>query len=340
MSKILTIFGATGAQGASVINAVLADPVLSGEYELRGTTRDISKPAAKALSGKGVKMISVSHQVSFQFKSHPQLTYNQADMSSPDSLAPAIAGSHTVFLVTNFWDSGSRSAETEIAQGKAVADACKTAGVRHLIFSSLVSPSKVSGGNLTHMAHFESKAAVEEHIRRLGVPATFVLLGWYMENFFHHLRRGGDGGYIWELPVDGDKSLLPLIDAGRDTGTFLPHMLPLLSPKRERLTRPRHVRKGSPQTAHPFRQAHPRRRRVPQPEPHPGHPRGHHRQERVRRAGLGRGVQVVPACGARAGDAREPSAARGPGVLRRGGPGRELGDAGGKAEDLDRVCCG
>jgi uncharacterized protein YbjT (DUF2867 family) len=60
MSKIFTVFGATGNQGGSVIRAVLADPVLSKEYKLRGVTRDVSKPAAQALSAKGVEMVKVS----------------------------------------------------------------------------------------------------------------------------------------------------------------------------------------------------------------------------------------------------------------------------------------
>lgn len=59
MSKIFTVFGATGNQGGSVIRAVLADPVLSKEYKLRGVTRDVSKPAAQALTAKGVEMVKV-----------------------------------------------------------------------------------------------------------------------------------------------------------------------------------------------------------------------------------------------------------------------------------------
>lgn len=59
MSKILTVFGATGNQGGSVIKAILADAVLSKEYKIRGVTRDTSKPASQALAAKGVEMVSV-----------------------------------------------------------------------------------------------------------------------------------------------------------------------------------------------------------------------------------------------------------------------------------------
>lgn len=59
MSKILTVFGATGNQGGSVIRTILADPILSKEWKIRGITRDPSKQAAKDLVAKGVEVVSV-----------------------------------------------------------------------------------------------------------------------------------------------------------------------------------------------------------------------------------------------------------------------------------------
>lgn len=59
MSKLITVFGATGNQGGSVIEALLADETLRKEFKIRAITRDTSKPAAKALEGKGVEVVSV-----------------------------------------------------------------------------------------------------------------------------------------------------------------------------------------------------------------------------------------------------------------------------------------
>ncbi len=59
-SKILIVFGATGNQGGSVIESVLADPRAAKEFKIRGITRDPSKGNAKALEAKGVEMVSVS----------------------------------------------------------------------------------------------------------------------------------------------------------------------------------------------------------------------------------------------------------------------------------------
>jgi uncharacterized protein YbjT (DUF2867 family) len=191
MSNIITVFGATGQQGGSVVSAILADPVLSKTFSVRAVTRDPSKPAAQALVAKGASVVS-------------------ADLSSPDSLAAALDGAHTVFAVTNYWES--MSADVELAQGKAVADAAKAAGVKHLIFSSLINISKASGGNLVHVPHFDAKADVEDYIREIGVPATFVQAGQFISNY---------GSFILALPIDGDKSRVPVFDPAADTGKFV-----------------------------------------------------------------------------------------------------------------------
>lgn len=59
MSKLLTVFGATGAQGGALIAHVLKHPKLSTIYKLRGITRDASKPAAIELEENGVKVVQV-----------------------------------------------------------------------------------------------------------------------------------------------------------------------------------------------------------------------------------------------------------------------------------------
>jgi uncharacterized protein YbjT (DUF2867 family) len=65
MSKTITVFGATGVQGGSVIKAILADPALAKEYTIRGVTRDTSKPNAQALAKQGVQLVTVRTEVNF-----------------------------------------------------------------------------------------------------------------------------------------------------------------------------------------------------------------------------------------------------------------------------------
>lgn len=124
-------------------------------------------------------------------------------------------GADTVFLVTNFWESG--SAEPEIKQGKIVADASKAAGVKHIIFSSLIDASKATNGRLVNITHFDGKAEVERYIRSTGLPATFVMLGIFMTELFNLIQKTEDGSFALSLPVSS-KAPAPFIDAPTDTG--------------------------------------------------------------------------------------------------------------------------
>ena len=136
-------------------------------------------------------------------------------MGSVDSLTAALEGSHTVFLVTNYWET--MNADIEYSQGKNVADVSKAVGVSHLIFSSLHHVKEESKGRLTHVPHFDSKANVEKYIRASGVGCSFVLPGYYMSNFTSMFKRAEDGSYQLFFPV-GKEAKFPLFDAAKDTG--------------------------------------------------------------------------------------------------------------------------
>lgn len=60
MSKVITVFGATGQQGGSVVRELLKHPKLSSEYTIRAVTRDVNGAAAQALVKQGVEVKSVS----------------------------------------------------------------------------------------------------------------------------------------------------------------------------------------------------------------------------------------------------------------------------------------
>jgi len=57
--KIITVFGATGAQGGSVVKALLTDPKTKAEWHVRAVTRDVTKPSAQALKDLGAEPVSV-----------------------------------------------------------------------------------------------------------------------------------------------------------------------------------------------------------------------------------------------------------------------------------------
>ena len=120
MSRLITVFGATGAQGGSLVTALLA----GGKFKVRGITRSVEGKKAKELASQGVEMV-------------------QASLDDPESLRKAIAGSYGVFLVTNYWDGMDGARETK--QGKDAVDVCLQEGVKHLVYSGLESSEKMYG---------------------------------------------------------------------------------------------------------------------------------------------------------------------------------------------------
>lgn len=82
----------------------------------------------------------------------------------------------------------------------------------------------VSGGKLSKVAHFDSKAEVEEYIREIGVPATFFMPGFYMANIPGQSLNNMQGAYNFALPVPTN-SPIPLLDTEADTGKFVKGIL-------------------------------------------------------------------------------------------------------------------
>lgn len=202
MVKLLTVFGATGQQGGSVVEYVINDPELSKQYKVRGITRDLTKPAAQALQQKGVEVV-------------------KADSDDPSSLQKAMQGAHTVFGVTaTIYDE--KLKERELAQGKAMADAAVDAGVQYFIFSTLTNGGKMSEGKIQKLAHFDVKAEIEDYIRTKPMKSAFFAPGSFMQNFNHFMgpRPAGDGTYAIAHFVKPETQL-PLIDTVDDSGKFV-----------------------------------------------------------------------------------------------------------------------
>jgi uncharacterized protein YbjT (DUF2867 family) len=77
LRKILAVFGATGNQGGSVINSVLAHPKLSQEFSIRAITRDVTKPSSVALKEKGVEVVAVCYILLYNIYMKTRLTKNR-----------------------------------------------------------------------------------------------------------------------------------------------------------------------------------------------------------------------------------------------------------------------
>ncbi|KAK2735195.1 hypothetical protein FQN57_001335 [Myotisia sp. PD_48] len=200
---ILVVIGATGKQGGSVVNSILGDKKAASRFSIRAVTRNLSKPAAQALTKRGIKCV-------------------KADLNDKASLVAAFNGAYAVFGVTDFWET--RNREMEIQQGHNLADAAKETNIKHLVWSSMPDATKLSGGKYLNVVTFDTKANVERYIRQLGLPASFFLAGFYMSNIPNQMLNNATGVYNFSLAMPTNTPI-PMFDAARDTGKFVKAML-------------------------------------------------------------------------------------------------------------------
>ncbi|KAG0045776.1 hypothetical protein BGZ83_009008 [Gryganskiella cystojenkinii] len=205
--NVLVVFGATGQQGGSVVDFVLNDPELSEQFTIRAFTRKPKRPAALALAAKGVEIV-------------------EGDCDDRESLARVMKEAHTVFAVTASIYDDDQTRVREVAQGKAIADAAVTAGVKYYVYSTCPRVSEVSGGKYTKCDHFDGKADVEDYIRSLSpaLKSSFYSPGSFMQNLSNPQmmkpRRLHDGTYAFSSNVPAD-TVLPLVDVVADTGKYV-----------------------------------------------------------------------------------------------------------------------
>lgn len=113
----------------------------------------------------------------------------------------------------------------EVAIGRALADAAKRAGtVQHYIYSSM--PDHSVYGPWPAVPQWAPKFTVENYVRQLGMPATFVYAGIYNNNFtslpypLFQMEVLPDGSFEWHAPFDPEIPL-PWLDAEHDVGPTL-----------------------------------------------------------------------------------------------------------------------
>jgi uncharacterized protein YbjT (DUF2867 family) len=193
--KVIAVVGATGAQGGGLVRAILADP--NGGFTARAITRDVNSDKAKELAKLGAEVVA-------------------GNVDDVESLKKAFKGAYGAYCVTFFWDHF--SAEKEKAQGIALAQAAKAAGVQHAIWSTFEDTRKfipLSDNRMPTLqgkykvAHFDAKSEADQAFRDLGVPTTFLLTSFYWENMIYFgagPAKGPDGKLALTYPM-GDKKL-------------------------------------------------------------------------------------------------------------------------------------
>lgn len=193
--KIIAIVGATGAQGGGLVQAILNDP--DGEFSARAITRNANSDKAKALAAMGAEVV-------------------EADVDDPKSLEKAFEGAYGAYCVTFYWEHF--SPEKEMAHAKNMADAAASAGVKHVIWSSLEDTRNWIDLDDDRMPtlmgkykvpHFDAKGESNKFFNRKEFKATILLTSFYWDNFIYFgmgPKKGEDGKYAITFPL-GDKKL-------------------------------------------------------------------------------------------------------------------------------------
>lgn len=183
-SKLVLVTGATGKQGGAVVEALL-----TRGHKVRALTRNAASPAANRLRQQGVE-IAVG------------------DFTDRASLVQAARGADAVYAMSTPYEQG---AEKEIAQGITLADASKSAGVAHFVYSSVASANRATG-----ISHFDGKYAVEKHLQASGVPYTVVAPVFFMENLLQPWMLSGlrQGKLAMALPASRSLQQIAVADIG------------------------------------------------------------------------------------------------------------------------------
>ncbi|TVY88142.1 NmrA-like family domain-containing protein [Lachnellula willkommii] len=208
--KLVVVVGATGGQGGSVINSLLAD----GSYRLRGITRNPQSKNSQALTAKGVEMIT-------------------ADLNDAESVIAAFKDANIVFAVTNYFEtfatSGPEEAmKVEYAQGVNMAKAASvTTSLEHFIWSTLPSRKAISKGKCP-VPHCDAKAQVDAFIKKdeaLLAKTTFLWTGLFAETMQHPMLvpnlLQSAGKCVWLQPVPASTLVFTIGDHTINVGHFV-----------------------------------------------------------------------------------------------------------------------
>jgi uncharacterized protein YbjT (DUF2867 family) len=193
--RVISVVGATGAQGGGVVRAILNDP--NSGFTVRAITRDTTTDKAKALADLGAEVV-------------------EGNVDDVESLKRAFKGTYGAYCVTFFWEHFSPEKEAQHVENMAIA--AKDAGLKHVVWSTLEDTRKwipLSDDRMPTLMdkykvpHFDAKGASNAYFTEHGVPVTFLNTSFYWDNLIYFgmgPKKGEDGTLAFTLPM-GDKKL-------------------------------------------------------------------------------------------------------------------------------------
>jgi uncharacterized protein YbjT (DUF2867 family) len=179
------VVGATGNQGGVTIDHLLA---ADREFTVCGLTRTPDSEAARALAERGVDI-------------------RRGDLNDKETLRSAVDGIDAVVIVTNIWLAGF---DESIFQGKNIADVAVEMGVDHVVFSGAGYHDRNLG-----IAALQPAGEVEQYIRSLDVPATFLRPVWFMHNLEPAFEDILDGTLALPIEEEVTLQMIDVNDVGR-----------------------------------------------------------------------------------------------------------------------------
>jgi uncharacterized protein YbjT (DUF2867 family) len=183
--QTVLVTGATGQQGGATARRLLADG-----WPVRALVRDPASPAARKLSAAGAELVT-------------------GDMADRDALDAAVQGAYGVFSVQPARQAPHFN-DDEVRLGVNVADAAHAAGVRHLVYTSVGGADRATG-----ISHWNTKWEIEQHIRRLDLPATILRPVQFMENHASQMYGvTGEAALIRMIPASMSVQLIAVTDIG------------------------------------------------------------------------------------------------------------------------------
>ncbi|RMZ84885.1 hypothetical protein DV738_g138, partial [Chaetothyriales sp. CBS 135597] len=194
VKKTVALVNGTGRQAASVIRSVTA-------------------------LGYGVRaqVYSLEGLVAEELAALPNVTLLEGSLLHNTVLIDTLFDGVQYAFINTFPQAGD-----EVWIGKALADAAKRHNVQHYVYSSMPDHS-VHNPEWPGLPMWASKFMVENYIRQLGMPATFVYTGIYNNNFtslpypLFQMEFKDDGTLEWRAPFH-PHTKLPWLDAEHDVG--------------------------------------------------------------------------------------------------------------------------
>ena len=192
--KLITVFGATGAQGGGLARTILADK--NSEFKVRAVTRNPSSEKAVALKLLGAEVVA-------------------ADVDDTKSIKKVLKGAYGAFFVTFFWEHF--SAEKEYDEVTNFVAAAKDFNLGHIIWSTLEDTRNWVPLDDDRMPtlkgkykvpHFDGKGAADKLFTQAELPVTFLRTSFFWDNFVYFgmgPKKGEDGNYYIAFPMDDKK---------------------------------------------------------------------------------------------------------------------------------------